>query len=108
MGFLSHYAGGARLKPPQSTSMPLADMFKAAQRNSSSWRNTWAMYCAQCAGGKNDPGKHDEAFLVGFLDFVAESTMPLPMMGAKGMGKGMGKTMAKGMMMKGKGMGKGV
>ncbi|CAE7030672.1 unnamed protein product [Symbiodinium natans] len=50
----------------------LADMVKTGQRASYHYRTAWTIYCALYGAGKNDPAKHDEKFIRGFLDYLGE------------------------------------
>merc|ERR1712154_704491 len=54
-----------------SSSVPLADAFKAFQRKSKGFNELWATYCDSCGNGKHDPSKQSEDFLVSFLEGVS-------------------------------------
>mmetsp|Transcript_11484 Transcript_11484/g.26588 ORF Transcript_11484/g.26588 Transcript_11484/m.26588 type:complete len:611 (-) Transcript_11484:35-1867(-) len=48
----------------------LAERVKAVQRASAEGKQAWVAYCEQQGTGYFDPGRHDNAFLQGFLDSV--------------------------------------
>ena len=50
----------------------LADMVKTGQRASYHYRTAWTIYCALYGAGKNDPARHDEKFIRGFIDYLGE------------------------------------
>eukprot|EP00933_Yihiella_yeosuensis_P082147 TRINITY_DN95924_c0_g1_i1.p1 TRINITY_DN95924_c0_g1~~TRINITY_DN95924_c0_g1_i1.p1 ORF type:complete len:244 (-),score=30.96 TRINITY_DN95924_c0_g1_i1:108-839(-) len=54
------------------SSSQLAELVKLGQRRSQNWKQAWIRYCQSYGGGMNDPLKHEQSFLIGFLDFVAE------------------------------------
>eukprot|EP00408_Alexandrium_pacificum_P010592 CAMPEP_0171215144 /NCGR_PEP_ID=MMETSP0790-20130122/31517_1 /TAXON_ID=2925 /ORGANISM="Alexandrium catenella, Strain OF101" /LENGTH=257 /DNA_ID=CAMNT_0011680891 /DNA_START=68 /DNA_END=839 /DNA_ORIENTATION=- len=60
------YGGGAT-----GGGNPLAQLCKEGQKKSHSWKEAWATYCLAHGNGKNDPEKHDNYYIVGFLDHVA-------------------------------------
>lgn len=68
--FLAQYSSGQRLVIPQG---PLAELMKHGQRKSVAWKQAWAGYCQVYGGGVNDPAKHDQKFLTGFMDFLGQS-----------------------------------
>lgn len=68
--FLTQYRAGHRLETPQNTA--LADLVKEGQRRSTHWKQAWASYCQHYGGGLHDPMKHEQSFLVGFLDFLGQ------------------------------------
>merc|ERR1719272_2803706 len=51
--------------------MDVAGFVKFGQKGSSNWKQAWAMYCTHYGGGVNDPSRHDQGFIIGFLDFCA-------------------------------------
>eukprot|EP00406_Dinophysis_acuminata_P070022 CAMPEP_0179272576 /NCGR_PEP_ID=MMETSP0797-20121207/32573_1 /TAXON_ID=47934 /ORGANISM="Dinophysis acuminata, Strain DAEP01" /LENGTH=250 /DNA_ID=CAMNT_0020980985 /DNA_START=59 /DNA_END=811 /DNA_ORIENTATION=- len=76
--FMEGYQGG-HLAPTQPAaaageqhSQGLVDLIKEGQRRSQHWKATWATYCMHYGGGINDPAKHKQAVLVGFLDFLGQ------------------------------------
>eukprot|EP00747_Dinoflagellata_sp_TGD_P165008 gnl/TRDRNA2_/TRDRNA2_185753_c0_seq1.p1 gnl/TRDRNA2_/TRDRNA2_185753_c0~~gnl/TRDRNA2_/TRDRNA2_185753_c0_seq1.p1 ORF type:complete len:222 (-),score=35.11 gnl/TRDRNA2_/TRDRNA2_185753_c0_seq1:76-741(-) len=73
----------------QSANTDLAMLMKEGQRKSVHFKTAWSAYCANYGGGKNDPMKHDAAYMVSFLDFLGQrGTMGLGMMTPMGMGGG--------------------
>merc|ERR1740121_1569946 len=42
------------------------------QRKSDQWKTAWQTYCTMFGNGKNDPAHYDDAFIIGFVDFVGE------------------------------------
>ncbi|CAE7656152.1 unnamed protein product [Symbiodinium pilosum] len=50
----------------------LGDMIKQGQRASYHYRTAWTIYCALYGAGKNDPTKHDDKFIRGYLDYLGE------------------------------------
>lgn len=87
--FLAQYNAGHRITIPQG---PLADLMKHGQRNSIPWKQAWAGYCQEYGGGVNDPAKHDQKFLIGFMDFLGQSAvMSLRGGGGGGYGRGGGR-----------------
>lgn len=51
---------------------PLADFVKTGQRQSQNWKSAWQIYCAIYGNGLNDPSRHDDNFVKGFIDYVGE------------------------------------
>jgi len=64
--------------PPQNLAVPaagvsdVASWIKLGQRASPHWKNAWAQYCSLYGGGINDPARHDESHLVGFVDYLGQ------------------------------------
>lgn len=50
----------------------LADFVKAGQRASVHWKNAWQTYCALYGRGFNDPSRHDDSHITGFIDYVGQ------------------------------------
>ena len=50
----------------------LSDMVKTGQRASYHYRTAWTIYCALYGAGKNDPARHDDKFIRGYLDYLGE------------------------------------
>ena len=50
----------------------LSDMVKTGQRASYHYRTAWTIYCALYGAGKNDPARHEEKFIRGFIDYLGE------------------------------------
>lgn len=50
----------------------LSDFVKTGQRQSQNWKAAWQTYCGIYGAGMNDPNKHDETFIKGFIDYVGE------------------------------------
>lgn len=50
----------------------LGTLFKEGQRKSMHFRNSWSSYCQHYGAGRNDPEKHENTFLSGFLDFLGQ------------------------------------
>eukprot|EP00933_Yihiella_yeosuensis_P048715 TRINITY_DN4507_c1_g4_i1.p1 TRINITY_DN4507_c1_g4~~TRINITY_DN4507_c1_g4_i1.p1 ORF type:complete len:193 (-),score=28.72 TRINITY_DN4507_c1_g4_i1:47-625(-) len=48
----------------------VADLFKAGQRRSAHWKEAWASYCQQYGNHVHDPAKHEEFFMIAFLDYL--------------------------------------
>mmetsp|Transcript_43824 Transcript_43824/g.95415 ORF Transcript_43824/g.95415 Transcript_43824/m.95415 type:complete len:367 (+) Transcript_43824:27-1127(+) len=48
----------------------IAVLIKEGQRRSVSWKEAWVSYCEQYGGGRYDPNRHEESFLVGFLELA--------------------------------------
>lgn len=67
--FITSYRSGVRYEPTHN----LAELFKEGQRRSPAWKACWASYCSQNANGVNDPTKHDNVFLHGFLTFLGNA-----------------------------------
>jgi len=77
--FINSYDSGMRFEPAND----LGELFKEGQRKSSSWKQAWASYCTLYGDGKSDPTKKDQAFLVGFFDYMGQrGAMALSSMGA--------------------------
>lgn len=70
--FFDNYSRGLRIESyeGEQQSAELAALVKEGQKKSKNWKAGWAAYCARFGGGINDPTKHDEKFLVKFLDFL--------------------------------------
>ncbi|CAE8652497.1 unnamed protein product, partial [Polarella glacialis] len=58
--------------PPAAAPPSLPDFVKLGQRTSGHWKSAWQTYCAIYGNGFNDPAKHDDTFIRGFLDYVGE------------------------------------
>eukprot|EP00439_Symbiodinium_sp_Y106_P060976 s2250_g9.t1 len=70
--FVAQYNAGGRLESPAPEKVEtLAELVKTGQRNSHHWQQAWTLYCQRFGHGVNDPYKHNSAFLVGFMDFLA-------------------------------------
>merc|ERR1740120_195723 len=48
----------------------LSEFVKTGQRQSPAWKTSWYSYCALNGTGMVDPGKYDETFISGFIDFI--------------------------------------
>jgi len=57
---------------PPVSQVSLADVVKAGQRKSPSWKTAWQAYCSLYGNSVNDPFRHDEEFVRGFIDYVGE------------------------------------
>eukprot|EP00440_Ansanella_granifera_P012629 gb/GFBE01013723.1/.p1 GENE.gb/GFBE01013723.1/~~gb/GFBE01013723.1/.p1 ORF type:complete len:168 (+),score=45.35 gb/GFBE01013723.1/:1-504(+) len=58
-------------KPPQD--LDLAGFIKAGQRaDSTHFRKAWVTYCFVYGEGKCDPSRHQENFLLGFIEYIGE------------------------------------
>lgn len=92
--FLDQYNQGHRIEVSVSASLSggsgsaslsggssLKDLIKEGQRKSSNWKQAWQMYCQTYGGGINDPAKHDEKYLIGFIDHVGQCASGGSMMG---------------------------
>merc|ERR1712227_334931 len=67
----------------------MTDIWKHGQRKSPGWKEAWAMYCQIYGNGKNDPAKHSEEFLAGFMNYLGEQgAMAMNMGMSSGYGKG--------------------
>mmetsp|Transcript_15968 Transcript_15968/g.27591 ORF Transcript_15968/g.27591 Transcript_15968/m.27591 type:complete len:252 (+) Transcript_15968:71-826(+) len=73
--------GGYNMMPPPSAwgmmgggggGGTLGEFVKTGQRSSYHWKNAWQIYCALYGAGKNDPFKHDDTFMKGFVDYIGE------------------------------------
>jgi len=89
--FITQYEAGARMDMTEApTGMAtLLDLVKEGQRKSAIWKEAWSQYCMIHGGGMNDPKKHDQSFLIAFLDYVGQAgmmamTMSMPMAGPGG------------------------
>lgn len=69
LGFLTSYQSGVRLEVKN----PLVDLLKEGQRKSAAWKRCWEQYCHTHGGGVFDPCKHDQNYLVGFLNYLGTS-----------------------------------
>jgi len=66
-----------RAPPPMAAAasaapVSLADMVKAGQRKSTSWKSAWQAYCSLYANSRNDPSRHDENFIMSFIDYAGQ------------------------------------
>eukprot|EP00931_Biecheleriopsis_adriatica_P047343 TRINITY_DN2728_c0_g1_i1.p1 TRINITY_DN2728_c0_g1~~TRINITY_DN2728_c0_g1_i1.p1 ORF type:complete len:313 (-),score=65.62 TRINITY_DN2728_c0_g1_i1:217-1080(-) len=52
--------------------VPLGDFVKTGQRVSHNWKNAWQIYCKIYGRGLNDPAKHDEEYMRGFIDYAGQ------------------------------------
>jgi len=48
----------------------LVEFVKMGQRRSKSWKTAWSAYCGLYGSAINDPMRHEQSFLVSFLDYV--------------------------------------
>uniref|UniRef100_A0A7S2NKF0 Uncharacterized protein n=1 Tax=Alexandrium andersonii TaxID=327968 RepID=A0A7S2NKF0_9DINO len=76
-GYGGGFGGGGAPTPtgrvsPGAGDGSLADMIKLGQKRSQHWKMAWQTYCAQLGNGFNDPSRHEEQFLVDFLDYVGQ------------------------------------
>lgn len=70
--FIAHLNSGQRLAVHEDTH-GIIDIVKVMQKKSSNFKSVWQHYCFQYGMGKNDPNKHDNAYHVRFLDFMAHT-----------------------------------
>lgn len=68
--FLSKYSAGMRFTSPRVNMMPA--LVKEGERRSNFFKEAWVSYCGTFGSGLKDPAKHDEQFLVGFMDFLGQ------------------------------------
>lgn len=52
-------------------SSPMADFIKTGQRASPKWKAVWQTYCTANGNDKFDPNRYDDAFIVGFIDYLS-------------------------------------
>jgi hypothetical protein len=71
-GFLTQLHSGSKLTVHEDARV-LGDIVKLMQRKSTHFKNIWAHYCSKFGGGKNDPAKHDGAYLVKFFEYLAQT-----------------------------------
>ena len=76
-------AAAAAVAEPDAEPEPpgLARLIQRVQRKSKPWRDAWAGYCWKCGGGVHDPTKHDEKFLIGFMNFLGQSAADMSLRG---------------------------
>eukprot|EP00401_Gymnodinium_catenatum_P070089 CAMPEP_0117519920 /NCGR_PEP_ID=MMETSP0784-20121206/32903_1 /TAXON_ID=39447 /ORGANISM="" /LENGTH=162 /DNA_ID=CAMNT_0005315901 /DNA_START=1 /DNA_END=489 /DNA_ORIENTATION=+ len=55
-----------------TTSGGLAEFVKTGQRSSEQFKLAWQSYCGMYGGGRNDPMKHDESFVAGFIEYLGQ------------------------------------
>jgi len=69
--FLTHYASGARLALHEDAGH-VCELVKVMQKKSENFKNVWEGYCKQFGNGETDPALLEPAFMVKFLDQIAE------------------------------------
>lgn len=68
--FLDKYGSGMRFTSPRVNMMP--ELVKEGERRSSVFKEAWVSYVASFGSSMKDPSKHEESFLVGFMDFLGQ------------------------------------
>mmetsp|Transcript_70333 Transcript_70333/g.205703 ORF Transcript_70333/g.205703 Transcript_70333/m.205703 type:complete len:298 (+) Transcript_70333:60-953(+) len=71
--FLSEFHAGIRPEISSQQASSLVDFVKEGQRKSAHWKQAWSLYCQSYGAGINDPSKHNQQFLVAFLDFLGQN-----------------------------------
>eukprot|EP00927_Polykrikos_kofoidii_P056693 TRINITY_DN50781_c0_g1_i1.p1 TRINITY_DN50781_c0_g1~~TRINITY_DN50781_c0_g1_i1.p1 ORF type:complete len:437 (-),score=86.61 TRINITY_DN50781_c0_g1_i1:113-1348(-) len=53
----------------------LVEFVKCGQRQSAHWKAAWHSYCDSQGGGFKDPARHEESFVLGFIEYVGQCVL---------------------------------
>lgn len=87
------FAGNTFGSAGESGGSPLSEFIRMGQKVSKRWKEAWKLYCSMYGTGFNDPARYDEAYIVGFIDYIGDMAQAdLGIANMPVMGKGMGQS----------------